>query len=432
MSLKFLSLGMALTPLVALAQTQLSLEQAISMAMARNGDVKSALHSLESAKAQLKSAQSAFLPNVSANFDWVGRTGETYNSPLRYAGWRTNSSSESGITASYRILDNGRRALTYRSAADDAESVAFQSRQTMRQTLFGVIQQYYEALRAQQLLRVNEEQTKRAKQQLDATKVREKVGAGPRKDILQSEADYLNAETNVLLASNQVDTTRAALRATIGIDGEEAFPELVDSQAIPDSIRVLEMASLKRDAVSRRSDLQSARKRLSAAQSSLSLRKLERGVQWTLDARVNRGFSPVNSDLGQLLLSASVPLYDGKQSKSAWEAERESILAQQETIVQAERAVRAEVESAAKTYSQLIKVRESASLALAAAKQNYEVALKAQELGKFNLLELESAQVSLTNAEANFVGATYDFLIAEARLKLVLGEPLPGEINLRP
>ncbi|MFX8616588.1 TolC family protein, partial [Acinetobacter baumannii] len=62
--------------------------------------------------------------------------------------------------------------------------------------LFDVHSRYFAALRAQELLRVQDAQLKRANEILEQTKVRVQLGDAARINILQAQADALNARAS--------------------------------------------------------------------------------------------------------------------------------------------------------------------------------------------------------------------------------------------
>lgn len=399
------------------------------MARQRNGDIRAAEAQVQGAEAQVRVARSAFLPNLNATAEWSASSSRTYTGQFSTAGRNSSTGTAAGLDASFRLLDNGARRNNLRGAEADARGTVASTRQTLRTTLFSVVNQFFDALRAQELIRVYTQQEARAKQQYDFTVKREEVGAGARKDILQAEADYLNAQTNVLIGTNTLTNATASLGATIGWDREDDLPAL-DNSGKPGPVRGdLDLRALTDYALKSRPDLLAARERVRSVDANLANAKLNRGVQWAVDVRGNRSFAREVSDSAALVVSATVPLFDGFSTRSLVQVQEANRLALLESLKQQERSVRAEVEAAAKAHAQNRLVLRSAELALRAAEQNYDVAVKAQAFGKFNILEIQSAQVSLATAESNYVTASYDTLISDIRLSLVLGEPLPGEAS---
>ncbi|MES1228127.1 MAG: TolC family protein, partial [Armatimonadota bacterium] len=123
----------------------------------------------------------------------------------------------------------------------------------------------------------------------------------------------------------------------------------------------------------------------------------------------------------------SGPLYDGglsrEQVKQA-ELNRDSSKA---NYTQNYRTAKAEIESTLYEIEQDMTRYDVAQSALKAAQVNYDAASEAQKLGAGTLIDVLTAQVSLVTAEQNAVQALYDLLTAQVKLKLVTGQPLPGE-----
>jgi outer membrane protein len=106
---------------------------------------------------------------------------------------------------------------------------------------------------------------------------------------------------------------------------------------------------------------------------------------------------------------------------------RANVNASKALLDQSEKDARSEIEADFSTYSQDQLRLQSAELALKAAQLNYEAADGSQKAGAASLLDVITAQVSLVTAESNYIQATYDVLIAQLRLRLVTGLPMPGE-----
>jgi outer membrane protein TolC len=70
---------------------------------------------------------------------------------------------------------------------------------------------------------------------------------------------------------------------------------------------------------------------------------------------------------------------------------------------------------------------ESGKAAVRQARRGYEIARTRYETGAGTLLELNDAEIALTQARLNLNEARFDFLSARAEYEKVLGENLPAE-----
>jgi len=421
--------GLALAGLLAalplMAQSSLSLEEALKTAKQRNGTVRAAMLDYEAAKANVKASKSAFLPTVTPSATQQFGRNETFT------GFRTKQNIDdlsTQLEVSWRLLDSGSRGLSVKQSEFSRESAALNSLQTLRRTLFTVHSSFYEALRRQELLRVQNEQVNRAKVILDQTKFRasDQVGDAPRKDVKQAEADYLNSQVSQLTASNRIQTAYADLKAVLGW-GFEELPSLVNPDGF--SLKDLDFTldSAIKEGLANRADLKAESKRVEISKVNLKQASLSGNLQYSVDANYRRSFSENVSDRSLLSFNVSYPLYDGFRSKEQVRAARLGVESSEAAYLQSERAARAEIESAYKEYTQNSLRLQAAEKALEAAKENYRAAVESQKEGAAGILEVLTAQVTLTTSESNLVEAKYDAVLSDVRLRLAMGRAMPGE-----
>lgn len=402
----------------------LTLAQALQSAKVRNGQIQASKADLLSSRSGRSIAEGAFLPTLTPNYSYTtGRVNRQTGSGLS-----TNSRSTSAtLDLNWQLLDSGTRGLRLRSARNSLKGQTYSATDTLRQTLFSVHRDFYDALRAQELLKVQQAQRERTSTILQQTELRVEIGDAARKDTLQAKADFLNSEVSVLSAENQVSTSSANLKATIGWDSNANLPTLIG----PDNIDLPELKSSLEDTIKiafqNRADVQARRAQLESSRLDVKLAELDAGVQFTLSANANKTFADNVLDRRGLTFEATIPLFDGKRSRETLNQRRLSLVSANERYVQFERETRAEIESAYKQYNQNRQRLLAANAALEAAKLNYEAAREAQRQGASDLVTVLTAQVSLVTAEANRVQALYDAAISQVQLKLVTGEPIPGE-----
>ncbi len=420
-----LSLG-ALLSATALGQDKLTLQDALKAANANNGTVMAARLSYEAAQASTKAAYSAFLPTLTPSYQ--REDGYVDNLTGSGKGRSDIDSSSSQLTASWLLFDNGGRSATYSRARLEQEQTLFQSLDTYRSVLFTVHSSFYDALRAQQLLKVSQSSLERALKLQDAAEKREEVGAGPKKDILQARADALNAQVSVLTATNQVSTSLANLRAVLGWPNQQ-LPVLDDSQMEQPAMVDYTLEQALKDGLAARPSLLAARKQVDLSKVSVQLAKLDTSVSFQAKANYIKSFSDSQFDRPTLSFVASFPLFDGFNSKENLRVAELSLKAQEATYTQTERDVTAEIEAAYKAFKQDFDLLSAAKLARDAAQENYNAASGAYKEGAGTILDQLTAQVSLATAESNYVQAYYDLQIAEVKLRQVTGKSLPGEVD---
>jgi len=411
----------------AFTQETLTLEEALRLARLNNGDVRAAAYDVRAANARTNQAKAAFYPTVTPFFEWSNRRSTTAISGgsaiSRFDGTTT------GVDASWNILDSGQRQFSLLSARRSEDAVRFDSVQLLRRTLFTVHQQFYEALRAQELLRVAQSQVDRTQKIYDQAEFgsRPEIGTVARKDVYQARADLLNAKVELLRVTSLTSTTESALEATIGWNQATELPQLAAAPEPVAPVRPEPLETVVATGLANRADLKANRRRLDGQYYGMKRAERDAGFSFDLDLNYSRNFSPNENDNRNLTLLVTYPLFDGGRLREQAREQRMNYLASRESLVQVERDIRAEIESAYAQHIQNIERLEASKLALEAAKVNYDAAVAAQREGANDVIAVLTAQVSLVTAESNYIEATYDYYVSEVNLRLVSGRPVPGE-----
>ena len=407
-------------------QGTLSIEDAVNLARSRNGTIASAYYTYLAARQATIQAKSFLYPNLTAGF--------VYNSDrdaTRLTGNNFATQTEGGIAsavASWRLFDLGVNKYNYLSAARGEASEYATARQTLRQTLFNVQNQYFETLRAVELEKVAKSEVERAQGIYDQTTAQIATGKTPRKDELQAKADLANAKVTELQASNATGTDKATLKSLIGLPNSDALPEL-PPYPMPDTTRVpTNLQDVLTAGILRRPDLLSDRESLEALHFSARSLAVQAGVTATLDASFGANFTtPGYAENRAFTLTLGYPIFDAGRARAAAREADFNYKAFAKTYEQSERDARAEIESAFLTLRQNVERLAAARDAYAAADENFKAASEAQRLGAATIIDVLTANVSLITAESNQIQAVYDYYISDLKLKLVTGAELLGE-----
>jgi outer membrane protein len=405
---------------------KLTMDEAIRLAKRNNGTLKAAQKDLVAAKARKTQANAAFLPSITPTLTYTDSLREIPNAQLGNQAVEFNqTSTQAALT--WRPLDAGQRLAQLRSARESVSAQTAQTQQTLRQIIFNVEQQYLETLRALELEKVADAQLERANKVLDQTKTRVQVGDAARREILQAEADALNAKVNSITAKNRTATNSASLKAIIGFQTDFSNPDLETVNFAPGTDLPTQIADAVTTGLQTRPDLIARRKSVSAQAEGLRSTEINAGLTWALDLSYSRQFSPSQSSNRNAQFLLSYPLFDGGLSRAQVNEQRANVDSSRALLDQAEKDARSEIESTFITYNQNQEALNSADLALKAARLNFEAAEGSQRAGAASLLDVITAQVSLVTAESNYIQANYDLLISQLRLRLVTGLTMPGE-----
>jgi len=409
------------------AQSDPTLPEALKFAKDRNGTVRAAYQDVIAARSRVDQRYAQFLLTITPSLNYTSNRREIdANRPPRFI---QSEGLTTQLSSNWRILDSGERTFALNAARRSSEVAEANAVQTLRQILFNVHSQYYEALRSQELLRVAKFSEDRTKLILEQTKARVEVRASAPIDVLQATADFENARVQSIASKNRTISTANTLKATIGL-GDAGLPDLAKAEA-PSNFATFGDTKARQEFIQRglrdRRDLVASRKSLQAQRSNTLLAERQSLLSASLDAGFDLQLTPKTLESRTFTLNLSFPLFDGGERRAAFREAKANYEASKSELVQSERSAEAEIDSAMQEYELNVERLGAAQIALDASRKNYEAAVESQRLGVYNIVQVSTAQVSLVTAESNFIEATYDYYISEVRLRLVTGQAIPGE-----
>jgi outer membrane protein len=406
----------------------LTLEDALRMARIRNGTIMAAERDVDAARQRVTQARALFMPTVSPSYSYNAGRRQFVDPGAGRTSFLNTNEGVGTVNANWRLFDSGERMYSLRASRTALGGQEFGAQQTVRSTLFLATQQFYDALRAQELRGVADAQVERANVILETIRRRIEVQDAAGIEELQALADYQNARVQALLARNRVASNEAALKATIGFDPVAPMPAL-QAETQLDEIEPLELnlQEAVAEGLANRPDLMARRLFLESQRFSFGRARREAGLTFGVDAAFEQQLVPRSLENRGLVFSLSYPLFDGGRRRAIAREIQSNIEADQASLLQAEREVRTEIEATYAEFALNAERMQAASVARDAARRNYDAAVDSQREGAYDLLQVITAQLSRTTAEANYIEALYDYRISEVRLQLVTGRPVPGE-----
>lgn len=402
----------------------LTLEDAIRIGLKNQHSLAIAQASIVSANARVTQSKSAYYPQVAPTYTYSNQT-TTQN----VNGVKTTGNFESSITqfgATQLIFDMGKReenVLASKYGAKGAEFSYTDARQTVIQN---ITTSYYEILRRKELVRVAQASVDRAKTTLDATRAFVEAGTSPKKDILQAEADFENADVQLSVARNDVRLAMTTLKQSMSVLSSMPVitPEIKLSSPSekPDTT---DIATYVTQAFSKRSDIKRDEANTDADRHSLKIAKINSGFQ--VNASVTEGFriDPSPGENRSFNTSFSYPLFDAGSARASVRQAEASLEQARRQVALTKQGIQADVETNLLTREEArLRIRSTQS-ALRASQENFNAAREAQKEGAGTIIDVITAQTLLVTAETNAVQALYDFYIADARFKRAIGENDP-------
>lgn len=421
----------------------LTLEEALQLAHTHQPQLQVAQAQVGVAQARVGEAKSGFLPRLDTQAQYQRATSNFELTPLfvpivkrvvqNYQAHNTLSPNDTlnfyafGVTASQLLFDFGKTPGVVMQAEASADATRADARLAAQNVALNVRVAYYSALAARQLVELGERTLANQRRHVEQVRHFVEQGSRARFDLSSAELNLANVELALVRARDAFALAKLRLRTAIGLDSFDDFdlaepPEASEAPETASAQSLVETAREKRPEMARldgQLTAQHASKRIARAGylpvvsgvgnvSGTQVQGFGAGYDWYVGATLNW-------NLFNGLLTT-------KQAEEA-DAAIAAATAQREATRQ---TIRAEVEEQLLAAEDAGERQRVAARAVATARERLQQAEDRYQTGAGDALELDDAQVTLTNAESQQVQARYDLAIARARLLRAVGSGSPG------
>jgi cobalt-zinc-cadmium efflux system outer membrane protein len=392
------------------AATQISLEQAISMALANSPAIKAARTQIQQSQAQEITAN--LRPNPTLN--WDSQFIPVF-SPGDFSSDTLNNLQQFDIGVGY-LFERGHKRQNRLQAARDATAVtAAQVADTERTLIFNVAQQFINVLLANSTLQFAQEGLKSFQETVNISEQRYRAG-----DI--SEGDFLKIKLQLLQFQTDVSSARVAKVQALG-----SLRQLIGYASLPHAYDVVgkldyqpltaALSDLQAKALAERPDLQAAKKGVKAANSQISLAKADAKVDFNASA----SYSHVSgASSTSLFFNVPLPFFNRNQGEIA---RTKFALTQAElTARAAEDTVLTDVTNAyeaASSNQDVVKLYLSGYLKQA--QDSLDISQYAYKGGAATLLDFLDAERSYRSTQLAYRQAVANYMLSLEQLRQAIG-----------
>lgn len=360
-----------------------------------------------------------------------GQTTQTITTgPQSLDGVSVTRGGGSSLTLQQTLFDSGTRESINAQARRSLDAARFGRTDTRQQIILAVTSDFYDLLRADDLVKVSQAQVTRARQTVDQTQGQIDAGVAARADILQSQADLANAQVTLLQNESAVRSSEAALKNALAVetDAPLQLATLAAGGALPpppDAGPVRTLDDYVRQAYAARPDLRQQLSVIEVSRQSVKQAHIAAGP--ALSGSYVLTYQPQN-DLGakstdsQVLVTASYPLFDGGGARGGVRIAEAGRDADLDRLEQLRQSVRLDVEQSYYDRALALQRIRLSQVAVQAAQASFDAATARRSAGVGTVLDITTAQVSLTQAQNGYVSAVYDFYTADARLRRATGQ----------
>jgi outer membrane protein len=404
---------------------RISLEEAVGMALRVAPAAVQSETDLTLAEAERLESLGSWLPTLSMNSGYSNSSNERFDQATgRLVTENYTAQAQMGMD----LFTGGRRIFQRRSVAARMDAAIENQRDQRFQVILATTQIYLEAAGSDELVRSAAQRLERAREQLRFAESRLEVGTATRSDQLRAELEMGNAELALVDAESSLRSIRLQLGRQVGLQ-QEILPLENVLPLVPPALPELEVVIARAEAVS---------PSVLAARAALVDRQAAR---WTSRSpylptlRLTGQYDwfafefPPTEPSWNLRLTASVPVLNGFQREANLARSR----AQEEVADARFRDVVIGVRVAAEdSYREIASAARRVSISergVELAREDLRVQEDRYRIGAATILELQTSQVAVTDAETAWVRERQALGIAVARLEAILGETLSGEIR---
>ena len=420
----WLALMVQMLPVGFAQARELTLDEAVKLALTNNPSGKIAVFEFEAAKGTLTSARSYRWFTISASHkDARSWSGEASNiaagrDPNYIAEQYTNSAS-----LNWTLWSGNRIESQVNQAKLDLDSKQWGIAQTRQQLKYEATDAYFKFMAARDNVKLSQESVERLERYLQDVKLQFEVGVVAKVDVLRSEVELAKAKQTLIEAQNTYDVTMANLNNIIG------FPLTTELNVKGDmgyTRYEKELAFCVDAALRQRPEISQYTDAAKSAQEGITIAKS--GYLPTVSAVYNAGwydskFAGGNNYNWSVYLLTNWTLFDSGLTAGKVKQATEGYKKAQQQLKQTVDSVQLDVRS---TYLSLKAAEQSiatSSSAVGLAEEDYKIKVTRYQAGVGTNLDVLDAQVALTTAKNNYLQAMYNFNNYRAKLDKAMGVP---------
>jgi len=434
---------MLMTAVTAYSQKQWTLQECIDYALANNISLKKSQLQQQSATEDLKGAKAALLPTFSAST----------NQSLGYQPWKDTGIStvtegqvynkvdktfyngSYSVSGQWTVWNGGRKTNTIKLDRLAEQQAGLATEETANSIQERIAQIYAQILYLDESVRVSEQTLETGKKNEDRGREMVEVGKMSKADLAQLTAQRASDEYNIVVEKTQLMNYKLQLKQLLEITDEADFdvvvPEISDEQVlsgIPALQTVYENALLSRPEIER---YQLA---IKSNDVSLAIAKagwapsisLTGGVTTSTNSLNSNGWGTqiknnVNSNIG---IGVSVPIYDGRSTKTQVNKAKIQQLQGQLDLLEQQKTLYSDIQRYWIDATSNQQKYKAATASVESARQSYDLLSEQFRLGLKNIVELMTGKDNLLTAQQQMLQAKYQTIYNKQILAFYQGESI--------
>ena len=409
----------------------LTLDKALEIALDENPTIKVAAEEIALKKVASKEAWQSLLPEASLNgsLDHTIKAAEMKLNDMSFKmGQDGTNTANAGLSINLPLF----APADYRAMSmtkTDIELAVEKSRASELDLINQVTKAYYQLMLAQDSYEVLQGSYKLAEDNFNVVNAKYQQGAVSEFDKISAEVQMRSIKPNVISAANAVTLAKLQLKVLMGITADV---DIKTDDNLTNYESMLFANQLKEEDMSLENNTTMKQFELNMKLLEKNVKSLKTNFMPTLSMSFSYQYQSLYnpninffdytwSNSSSLMFNLSIPLYRASNFTKVKSA-RIQMRQLDWNRIDTERKLNMQVVSYRNNMTasseQVVSNKEN----VMQAEKAVQIAGKRYEVGKGTVLELNSSQVSLTQAQLTYNQSIYDYLVAKADLDQVLGK----------
>ena len=402
---------------------KLTLDQSINIALENNPAVHIARENTRKADALVREALSAGSPKVTLNATYQRldkASTANFGGTTIELGKKDNRSADLNVSQYVDVFGSVKAGRAAAKAGKSAYQYYLDTQ--INDTTLDVKTAFYNVLRAQQFLQVQDETVSQLIAHLKDTQANFDAGTIARYDVLRAETEVANAKQGFISAKNSVQLAKAALNNVMGKPVSDVI-DLEEPAKSPyvtiDLAKAVDTASKSRPEVLGASDMIKVNDEYTAIAKKQFLPNIN--AQWTLNHNFDTSVFNSRQESWTAMLTAKMSIFDGGTIKAGVDKAKADANNSRFTRDQIVLGVSLDAQQSYLSLNESQERITAAETALVQANEAYRLAIVRYKSGVSTQLEVLDTETALTAAKMNLVNATYDYQVSLAKLERAVG-----------
>jgi len=344
---------------------------------------------------------------------------------LEVGRWNTWSA---GVSAAMPLV-NAQLWKSLKISGLDVELAVEKARSSRLEMVTQVKNAYFATLLAKEAFEVYKQVYENAVQNLEETEKKYRAQKVSDMELLRAKTTVANAIPNVYNAEGSVILSLWQLKAVLGVDLDmnlDVAGKLEDwSEHMFYDIHQHDSISLDRNTTMKQLAIQAEMlAETIKVQQYANIPSLAVAFNFSYNAMTNDfNFSEYRwTPYSYVGLSLNIPIFAGGKRYHAIRQAKNQYQQVQLQTVNTERQLKIAIRQSLNAMETNMKSYYASKDALAAAQKGYDIVAKSYQVGRSTLIEVNDAQLALTQAQLGASQAVYNFLTAKAQLEQTLGQ----------